>query len=124
MRYKELGGSITIEVTTTTTTTSTNSESVVTTQWLHDGEPVVMGNKYDTTGSTAKRHLLNIRDISARDAGDYTFVVGGRNTTGRLSVEYKPQFVNAGTSVYKVRLSIISFLFHLILIFNSYFKSK
>ena len=105
MRCKEMGGSISMEVITTTTT---RSDTTVVTQWMHDGEPIVFGTKYDCVGSTPQRHVLHIRDICARDAGDYTFVVAGRNTTARLAIEHTPQFVNTGNSIYKVSVRYLN----------------
>lgn len=61
-------------------------------QWLKDGHEIYSDKKYDMF---SKKHLygLTIRDLEAKDSGDYAIVVKGHRSSARLSVEAKPEFL-------------------------------
>jgi hypothetical protein len=61
-------------------------------QWLKDGHEIYGNKKYDIYN---RKHLygLTVRDIEAKDSGDYAVVVRGHRSSARLSVEAKPEFI-------------------------------
>ena len=61
-------------------------------QWLKDGQEIYSNKKYDIF--TRKHNYgLTVRDIEAKDSGDYAIVVKGHRSAARLSVEAKPEFI-------------------------------
>ena len=68
------------------------SKSDARAQWLKDGNEIYGDKKYDIF---ARKHKygLTVRDLEARDSGDYAIVVKGHRSAARLSVEAKPEFI-------------------------------